>query len=477
MAETAVPTIRPDSSARPLDLSRLHFVGIGGIGMLPVARVCAEQGHTVSGSDVRITDGLDELARLGVRVYTGHRAGNVPADASAVVFTHAIAEDNPEIVAARELGLPVVHRSAVLNGLMEVHARSIAVMGTHGKTSTAGMLAFALARAGRQPSYAIGGDLDVPGSGGHQGTAWGSFVAEVDESDRSHLGVNMHVAVITNIAWDHPENYSSEDEVVDAFEECIRLGLHERGKLVLDADSAGARELASRLGSDGPRVVTFGFSPTADWRLSEPSTQGRHTRSVLRGPHGGTYELVLRTAGTHQLLNAAAAIASLDVLGVDCDEAVDQLGYFDGMVRRMTAAGEAAGVRVYDSFAHHPEEVEADLAAARSLAGQGRVITVFQPSGALRLEVFGDGFARALAGSDEVVLTDSTHSIVGALETLSERIGGVSRGVVPDRAEAAVLAASVARPGDVVVLMGPGDITEVGQVVRAELGAQLPAVA
>ncbi|MGW4291057.1 UDP-N-acetylmuramate--L-alanine ligase [Streptomyces sp. NPDC004673] len=477
MVETAVPRIRPDLSARPLDLSRLHFVGIGGIGMLPVARVCAEQGYTVSGSDVRTTEALGELARLGVRVYAGHRAGHVPADASAVVFTHAVAEDNPEIVAARELGLPVVHRSAVLNALMEAHARSVAVMGTHGKSSTAGMLAFALARAGREPSYAIGADFDVPGGGGHQGNLSGTFVAEVDESDRSHVGMGMHLAVVTNVAWDHPENYSSESDVVDAFEQCIRLGLHERGTLVLGADSAGARELASRLRNDGPRLVTFGFSPGADWRLGEPSTQGRHTRSVLRGPHGGTYELVLRTPGTHQLLNAAAAIATLDVLGVDCDEAVEQLGYFDGMARRMTAAGEVAGVRVYDSFAHHPEEVEADLAAARALAGQGRVLTVFQPSGALRLELFGDGFATALAGSDEAVLTDSTSSIVGALEALSEQIGGVSRGVVPDRAEAAALAASAARPGDVVVLMGTGDITEAGQVLRAALDAQLPAVA
>ncbi|MFD4787279.1 Mur ligase domain-containing protein [Streptomyces sp. NPDC058459] len=141
MAETAVPTIRPDLSARALDLSRLHFVGTGGIGTLPVARVCAEQGYTVSGSDVRSPEGLEELARLGVRVHAGHRAGHVPADASAVVFKHAVAEDNPEIVAARELGLPVVHRSAVLNALMEAHTRSVAVMGTHGKSSTAGMVA------------------------------------------------------------------------------------------------------------------------------------------------------------------------------------------------------------------------------------------------------------------------------------------------------------------------------------------------
>jgi UDP-N-acetylmuramate--alanine ligase len=255
MAETAVPRIKPDvSAAGPVNLSRAHFVGIGGTGMLPVARVCAERGFTVSGSDAHASEGLKELARLGVSVHSGHAAEQVPEDATALVFTHTIGEDNPEIREARRRGIPVVHRSAALLALMTADRATVAVMGTHGKSSTAGMLAFTLARMGQEPSYVVGADLDVPGSGGYAGTG-GFFVAEVDESDRSHIGTSMHVAVITNIGHDHPENYAEEADHVDAYEQCVRIGLHENGTLILNADSPGCRELASRLAmaDDGPR--------------------------------------------------------------------------------------------------------------------------------------------------------------------------------------------------------------------------------
>lgn len=481
MVETAVPRIAEDRPAnRLVDLSCAHFIGIGGSGMLPVARVCAERGFAVSGSDQRTSAGLKELARLGVCVYTGHAAEHVPADATAVVFTHAVGEDNPEILEARRLGIPVLHRSTALDSLMGTHSAPIAVMGTHGKSSTSGMLAFALARMGQSPSYVIGADLGAPCSGGHAGEANGVFVAEVDESDHTHIGMSMRVAVITNIGFDHPENYSEEDDHVNAYEECVRAGLHEAGALVLDADSSGARELAARLAlaGDGPRVVTLGRSASADWRLVDMASEGGRSTAVLRGPGGREFDLALLVPGTHQLHNAAAVIATLDTLGQDCDQGVEQLLYFDGVQRRMTPAaemaGETAGVLAYDSYAHHPDEVSADLAAARSLVGQGgRVITVFQPSCKSRLNWFDIDFAKALAGCDEVVLTDSTDGVSRAmLEVLSARTveaGGSARHLVLDRAKAAKQAAQMARPGDVVVLMGPGDIVASGQVLQAAL--------
>ncbi|MEH0415908.1 UDP-N-acetylmuramate--L-alanine ligase [Streptomyces sp. B21-083] len=484
MAETAVPTINPDvSTGGAVDLSRAHFVGIGGVGMLPVAQVCAERGFTVSGSDVRASEGLKELARCGVTVHTGHAAGQVPADATAVVFTHAVGENNPEIVEARRRGIAVVHRSAALSALMAAGRVAVGVLGTHGKTSTAGMLAFLLGSMGQEPSYVVGGDLDVPGSGGYAGKG-GIFVAEVDESDRSHIGVRMSVAVLTNIGHDHPENYAAQGDHVDAYEQCVRIGLDVHGTLVLSADDPGCRELASRLAlrGDGPRTVTFGLSSSADWRLSEAASSGGRTTAVLCGPGGREFDLVLRVPGVHQLLNAAAAVATLHTLGQECDLAVEQLACFNGVQRRMTLSGEAAGVLVFDSYAHHPDEVSVDLAAARSVVeGDGRVIVVFQPSGQARLDAFGGAFAKALAGCDKVVLTDSPQGVsAGALETLAARInetGGRAWHVVPNRDQAMVSAADEARSGDVVVLMGTGDIVEQGPLLRAALDELAPAAA
>ncbi|MEV7393967.1 Mur ligase domain-containing protein [Streptomyces sp. NPDC091215] len=476
MAETAVPRTKPTVSADDLlDLTRVHFIGVGGTGMLPIARVCVEGQHSVSGSDHRTSEGLKELARLGAAVHTGHAAENVPADATAVVFTHAIGPDNPEIQEAQLRGIPVAHRSTVLHALMSTHRAPVAVMGTHGKSSTAGMMAFALDRMGQVPGYVVGADLDEPGSGGRSG-AGGIFVAEVDESDRSHIGVSMKVAVITNIAHDHPENYAAEADHVDAYEECVRTGTHEDGTLVLNADSPGCRELASRLAMSegGPRVVTFGMSEGADWRLVDAFSVGGRGAAMLRGPGGRDFELALHVPGVHQLLNAAAAVAALDILGQDRDLAVHQLLKFRGVARRMTPAGETAGVSIWDSYAHHPDEVSADLAAARSLAGPaGRVIVVFQPSDQVRLTAFGTAFGKALAGADEVVLTDSTSLLAArSLERLANQIGDVggnARWVERDRAEAVDCAAVMAQPGDAVVLMGTGDIADAAPMLRAAL--------
>ncbi|RPE39076.1 UDP-N-acetylmuramate--alanine ligase [Streptomyces sp. Ag109_O5-1] len=482
MAETAVPKIESDALEGLLDLTRAHFVGIGGLGMLPVARVCAERGYTVSGSDVKEPAGLAALGELGAQLFTDHRAGNLPSDATALVFANAVRADNPEIARAKELGIPVVHRSLALNSLMSGHT-SIAVMGTHGKSSTSAMLAFALDRLGRSPSHVVGADLDGPGSGGRAGSG-GFFVAEVDESDRSHIGMQMSVAVITNIAYDHPETYAEEMDHVDAYEECVRTGLAAGGTLVLNTDSAGCRELASRLAmaGDGPRVVTFGTSSSADWRLTNMADEEGHTTATLTGPNGLELDLGLRVLGIHQLLNAAAAVAALHALGQEVDRAAEQLVDFQEARRRMTPAGEAAGVRIYDSFAHHPDEVTADLAAAHTLVRDGgRVVVVFQPTDDTRLSVFGDAFGRALAGCAEAVVTDSSRGIpVEALELLSARIvqaSGISVDVVVERDKAMVYAAHAARPGDVIVLMGVGDVAEAGPVLLAALPELEPVAA
>ncbi|MFF8432833.1 UDP-N-acetylmuramate--L-alanine ligase [Streptomyces bacillaris] len=479
--ETAVPEITPDVTGELSDLRRLHFIGIGGTGMQPVARICAERGYRVSGSDARPSARLSSLTRAGAQVVIGHQPENVPADATAVVVTNAVGDDNPEVVRARELGIPVVHRSTVLNTLMSRHT-SVAVLGTHGKSSTSAMLAVTLARLGQDPSYMIGADLEGPGSGGHAGRGE-LFVAEVDESDRTHIGTRMDVAVITNIAYDHVENYADPAEYIAGFEQCVRAGMTEHGTLILNADSAGCRELAARLerSSGSPEVVMVGTADDADWRLTMAVTWGGRSRAVLCGPGRMPQDMLLRVPGLHQLANAAAAMVALHVLGQDLEQVMEQLRYVDGAQRRLTSAGETAGVRVLDSFAHHPEEVDADLAAARSiLAPGGRVIAVFQPSDARRLDAFGSEFAVALSTSDLTVLTDSTRGLpADALEALSTQVSGAggSAQQVPDRAEAAVYAAEAARPGDVIVLMGAGDVVDFGPTVHEALGAVAAAAA
>jgi len=481
MAETAVPKIVPSVSAgEPVDLTRPHFVGIAGTGMLPVARVCAERGFAVSGSDVRTSEQVEELARLGVTVHTGHAGEQLPADATVAVFTHAIAPDNPEILAARERGVPVVHRSAALSALMTGH-RAVGVLGTHGKSSTAGMLAVTLSRMGQSPSYLVGADLEGPGSGGRAGSESGLFVAEIDESDRTLLGVGVDVAVVTNVGYDHPENYANAAEYVDVFEEFLR-SLGPDGIVVLNADSPGCRELESRLrGGVGPQVVTFGESPSANWRLTQPASAGGRSSALLHGPQGREFYLGLRIPGVHQLLNAAAAMAALDVLGQDLDLAMEQLGYFDGVQRRMTSAGMMAGVRIFDSYAHHPDEVAADLRAARSLAGEAQVITVFRPTGQARLDTFGGGFGTALADSDAVVLVGDAGSIseasLGELALSIGQAGGTVLAVETAREAAVACTAGEAQHGDVVVLMGTGDLSECGLMLRRTLADLTPLVA
>ncbi|MGW3569618.1 UDP-N-acetylmuramate--L-alanine ligase [Streptomyces sp. NPDC000941] len=475
MTETAVPKITATASASdPADLRRVHFIGVGGTGMLPLARVCAERGFTVSGSDRRQTKGLQVLAGLGVSVHTGHAAAQVPADATAVVFTHAIDEHNPEVQEARQRGLALVHRSTALNTLMADHT-TVGILGTHGKTSTAAMLAHALTRMGHAPTYVVGGDIHGPASGGHAGNGE-IFVAEVDESDRTHLNVRVNVAVITNIEHDHPENYRNVADHITAYKQ-FALRMRPGGTLVLNADSPGCQELASRLAlaGQGPRLVWFGSSTDATWRLTNAVSAHGGGMATLHGPGGAETALTLGIPGTHQLLNAAAAVAAVHAVGLDGAHAAGFLGAFEGVARRMSLAGDSAGVRVYDSFAHHPTEIRADLAAARSLLTEddGRVISVFQPAGRARHEALGGEFGAALAEFDEVVLTGHSHIgeevVLRELSAAVEDAGGRCRGVERDRAAAVACAVAAARPGDVVVLIGTGDLVEYGPALTGEL--------
>ncbi|MER5972330.1 UDP-N-acetylmuramate--L-alanine ligase [Streptomyces sp. NPDC002055] len=469
MCETAVPKDSPTPSPTgPADLRRAHFVGIAGMGMLPLARLCLERGHIVSGSDARHTEALEVLASMGATVHRRHAAGHVPADATAVVFTSAIGRENPEIAQARRLGIPLVHRSQALNELM-VGRTAVGVTGTHGKTSTTGMIATALSRMGHDPSYALGGDLNGPASGSRLG-AGAVMVAEVDESDRSLLAVSVNVAVITDLEHDHPETYADVAEHVNAYAAFV-AGMRRDGTVVLNADRPASRDLARRLATDcrGLRLITFGQADDADYRISNPSSGPEGARATLTVPGGRELPLRLTVPGVHQLRNAAAAVAAACATGVDAAVMVRALAGFAGVERRFSALGTAAGVQVYASYAHHPTAVAADLAGARSVAGAGRALAVFQPASQARLAVFCEGFGTALAGADQVVITGNVPALHPAvlqdLAAAVRRAGGEPAGLEVERSAAAQSVAAAARPGDVIVLIGTGDLAEEGRSV------------
>ncbi|MFG3259067.1 UDP-N-acetylmuramate--L-alanine ligase [Streptomyces sp. NPDC048172] len=455
MTETAVPTVVPSPVGEGVDLSRVHFVGIGGSGMLPLARVCAARGLTVSGSDVRPEAAGEELAALGVRVLSGQQAWHVPGDATAVVFTHAVGADNPEIREAQRRGIPLVHRSMALDAVMEGRT-AIGVTGTHGKTSTTGMLASALSHEGCAPSYVLGGRFADGDLGGRHG-AGKLFVAEVDESDRTLVNTRVDIAVIPSVGFDHPENYRDLAAHLDAYEEFAGR-MRPGGTVVLhvgsDVGSDGGRELAERLRRDGVQLVAVGGGPEVDWRVEGARTDARGSRGVLHGPDGATYPLELRVLGAHQVHNAACAVAAAHAAGVDPGIVARKLVSSAGVRRRLSPVPGVAWA--YDSFAHHPVEVAADLAAAREVAAGGRVLVVFQPAGRARLNAFGPELGRALAAADEVVLTGAPDG--------AARLGHT--GVVEeDRAAAVAYVAQAARPGDVVLLMGTGDLVDHGHLL------------
>ncbi|QBI53893.1 UDP-N-acetylmuramate--L-alanine ligase [Streptomonospora litoralis] len=467
----------PSAEPLPVDkLGRLHFVGIGGVGMSGIARVLLQLGAEVTGSDAKDGPLLHELAALGAGVHVGHDAAHVgPADT--VVVSSAVREDNPELAEARERGLRVVPRAAALGALL-LGRRGVAVAGTHGKTTTTSMLTVVLQHAGADPGYVIGGALVTTGLGADAG-AGEVLVAEADESDGSFLMLSPEIAVVTNVEADHLDNYGGLDEIhanFAAFAE--RVG----STLVVGVDDPGARRVAEIARGLGKRVVTYGETADADYRVAGIAADGFSTSFTITAFGGEEHAAELAVPGRHNVLNAAAAVAAAGVLGHDPAVAVAGLAGFTGAARRFELKGEAGQVAVYDSYAHHPTEIAADLEAARAAldtrggsagASPGRVVAVFQPHLYSRTRIFADEFAAALSLADEVVVL----SVYAAREDPEPGVSSelitrrISHGAVayePDRAEAVARVAAAAEAGDIVLTMGAGDVTELGpRIVEA----------
>jgi UDP-N-acetylmuramate--alanine ligase len=456
-------------------MDRPHFIGIGGAGMSGIAKILAQRGALVTGSDAKDSQTARALRALGATVHIGHDAAHLAPDATCVVVSSAIRAENPELAAARERGVPVVHRSDALAALMD-GTRTIAVAGTHGKTTTTSMLAVALTALGLEPSYAIGGDLDVPGSNALHG-AGEVFVAEADESDRSFHTYSPEVAVVLNVELDHHANYASLEEVYDSFE--IFVGkVRSGGTLVISADQEGAVELTHRVRDiGGLRIITVGESEGADLRITRINPRGLTSEvTVLLG--GRMLTFTVSVPGRHYAHNAVAALAAGLAIGSPARNVASALGKYTGVQRRLQLRGEAAGVRVIDSYAHHPTEMAADLEAIRGAAGGARVLVVFQPHLFSRTRELGAEMGTALALADASLVLD----IYPARE---DPIPGVTSDVIIEAARAAgaeavaehdpravpAVIAGMAKPGDLVLTMGAGDVTDLGPLILTRLGS------
>ncbi|HUG83284.1 MAG TPA: UDP-N-acetylmuramate--L-alanine ligase [Euzebya sp.] len=457
-----------DGLADPDDLAltsgtRIHLVGIGGSGMSPLAQIMLQRGMDVRGSDLRGGATCDVLATMGATIQIGHAADNV-GTADVVVISNAVPRDNVERQQAERTGVPVLLRADLLELLMAGQAR-VLVTGTHGKTTTSSMTTVALQAAGLDPSFAIGGAIDAGGTSAHHGTG-AIFVAEADEAFRSFLRLTPDIAVVTNLEMDHHDEYADLDAYRRAYVDF--LGRRTAGGLaLLCADDPGSAGLAAHA---APPVRTYGTDPAADVRISDvaATTEGG-SRFRLHDGEEDMGTITVAVPGLHNVRNAAAALIAARTAGADVSRAAAGLATFAGALRRFQRLGSAGGVSVVDDYGHHPTELAATVDAARQANPGGRVVAVFQPHRWSRTQALGAGLGRALAGADLVVVT-------GVYAAGEAPIPGVGPELVVDAARAAgatvhdattapdllAVVTELVRPGDLVLTMGAGDITQLG---------------
>lgn len=458
----------------------IHLVGIGGAGLSAIAGLLLERGYRVSGSDRRPNEATDELAEYGATIFRGHQPENI-AGADLVLISSAVTEDNPEVVAARAAGIPVLKRGEFLGPLME-GLHGIGVAGTHGKTTTTGMIAIILWRAGMDPSLIIGGRLAVGPAEGMPSTTIaarageGPFVIEADEYDGMFLGLRLEVAVVTNVEWDHVDCYPTPAAFAQAFRQFVGQ-LPPHGLLVTCADDPAALALRNAVAPD-VQVWTYGLSDGANWQARNliPNASGGFDAEVW---HNGqrVADLRLPVPGRHNVRNALAALAVAHWHGIKPERAAKMLRDFRGAGRRFELVGEAAGVTVIDDYAHHPTEVAATLSAARLRFATRQIWAVFQPHTFSRTKALLDDYAHSFDDADHVLVLDiyparekidlGMHSRI--LVEHIEHPDVVYVGGIEDAT--AYLLERVAAD-DIVITMSAGDGNQVGQLLLEGLRAR-----
>jgi UDP-N-acetylmuramate--alanine ligase len=472
--------LTPAGTLTAEDLGSVHLIGIGGVGMGGLARLLLTRGVPVSGSELREWPALAALRALGGTVHMAHVESNLDG-VDTVVYSTAIPRDHLELVEARRRGLRVLHRSEALAAAM-TGRQTIAVAGTHGKTTTTSIMTVILQHAGQDPSFVIGGEISEAGSNGHHGSG-PHFVAEADESDKSFLIYRPHVAIITNIEGDHLNNWGDLDGLKAGFLEFAEL-TEADGFVVTCADDEGTQELITALRAKGRTVFTYGEAADADLRIAGVTTTASGVRfsAWLDGVALGEIKLAL--PGKHMGLNSAGAVLTALRLGIPLDKVVEALASFPGVRRRFERKGIVAGVRVYDEYAYHPTSVKAALLTLREVAGDGRLLVVFQPYRVYRTRDLQAELAEALALADETIVME----VFGPGEVRHPGEGGVAltaaidlpdaqKVFVPDWEDVPAEVLRRSRPGDVVVTMGAPPISMMGDELLSALSEANGAVA
>lgn len=459
-------------------INNVHFIGIGGVGMSGIARVAKEQGMEVSGSDLRESRYTQQLREAGVKVFIGQRAANLEGlEPDVVVVSTAILENNSELIEAKNRNIPIWHRAKMLAALGVGHD-TLAVAGTHGKTTTSSMLASVLDAMGYDPTFLIGGIVRAYGSNAHCGKG-DYYVVEADESDKSFTYLDPTSVLITNIEADHLDHYSGLDEIYQLFGDFMG-SVHEDGCCVVCGEDAGLVEAARKTGK---KVLTYGFSDGCDTVVSNYETHGVSVTFTVTLPDGTALACrIKQNPGRHNALNAAGVLTLLMTRGVDMEKAAEALSEFSGVRRRFDLVGEADGVTILDDYAHHPTEIAATIAAAKELDFK-RVCVVFQPHRYSRIrlftEVLKDEFGKAFDQADMVTFMD----VYPAGETPVPGVSGktfmqplydnpahpADLNYVSRRMQVVPFLLEKLQPGDLIITMGAGDVTSIGPELLAAL--------
>lgn len=454
----------------------VYFIGIGGVGMSGIARVAHDQGLHVEGSDIKESRFTKPLTDAGITVHIGHKAENLPDTGPTVVISTAILEDNAELIRAQELGLNIVRRAEMLAHLGR-SLDTVAVAGTHGKTTTSSMLASTFDKMGLSPTFLIGGMVREYGANSHSGTGR-YYVVEADESDKSFTHLSPKAVIVTNIEPDHLDHYEGLQEIYDQFGQFISL-VPAGGPVIV---WRGDEKLVDVARAHAENVITYGFEEDADARVLSVEKNGLTQQFTLRLPDGReVMSFIRQNPGLHNVLNGAATLVMADALGEDVQAAAAALAEFAGVRRRFDLVGRAAEVEVVDDYAHHPTEIAATIRAARGL-GYGHVHVVFQPHrysrAKLFTEVLHDEFGAAFDEADTVTFMDvypaGETPIPGVsgktfLNVVLDHEGHPEARYVPRRLEVPAAVADLVQPGDIVLTLGAGDVTEIGQLVIDEL--------